>query len=299
MSTDWFPCLLSFAGLFLSTIGSTAERKMTTAQGGSLTRKNSIEQQMGDANMHTGEAVVDGFLQSSSWGLSDDDLMASLSSFTAKLGDSLLAEQRQLQDSDLQNFNHNTSQYQHQNQNQTLHRNLDLSIDQIGGVPMTTFDIQMPVFSPPSLERSPTTSAESLSPSPWIPWLHDNDPLLQRTVNPETIRPDIIPIPRADGKVPSISQGLLIQGTGQSMTTKHLDVSGANPYMQYLQAIHPSQLKALTSAQAGYGPSAMLMSDHKPSFVDPQWQATMMAMMMDQNPAPEPRHGEQAHAQPH
>ncbi|KAG0043295.1 hypothetical protein BGZ83_011623 [Gryganskiella cystojenkinii] len=287
-----------------------------------------------------------------SWGLSDDDLMASLSSFTAKLGDSLLAEQRQqLHGTDsLQNHNHNHN-HNHNNsasytsntltQDKTrknLHQNQNTSLQSqnIGGVPVTAFDAslglgsssssqssssaaclgstpQIPVFSPPSLtERSPTTSTESLSPSPWMPWLaHEHDPLLQRiSNNPETIYPALMETSMA----PAAHQGLLIQDSNNNeayIPTKLqlLSRTGGNPYMQYLQAIHPSQSQPQVEPQAqqqqvptqvtGYVQPSMTMSSHQPAYVDPQWQATMMAMMMDQNPVLEPRHGEYRHAQRH
>lgn len=272
------------------TIGQ-AEKKTVLALENSSPRTTE-RRQSESSNVVAGDAASDGLLPSS-WGLSDDDLMASLSSFTAKLGDSLLAEQRQLQDFDVQdhnlNHNHNHSQNQGVNRN---HPNL-LS-EQIGGTPVTTLGLftpalgpPMPIFSPPSLEQSPTTSIESLSPSPWVPWLHGHDPLLQRIANPETIHPAMLP-----ASTSTYSQGLLIQNSGLHMPTKQLDTPDGNLYMQYLQTLQPGTLM-------GYAQPTVSTSNHQSSFVDPQWQATMMAMMMGQCPAPEPRHSEHAHAQRH
>ncbi|KAG0008638.1 hypothetical protein BGZ80_003223 [Entomortierella chlamydospora] len=90
--------------------------------------------------------------QVSTFGLSDDDLMSSFTTFTAKLGDSLLAKSPLyaprpggILDNDTQ-----TMEYDHLKQS-------------------------IPSLSPPSDERSPATSNESPSNSPWMPWVAGHD----------------------------------------------------------------------------------------------------------------------------
>ena len=274
------------------TIGQAEKRTVLAPE--SSSPRTTEGRQAESSHVVAGNASLDGLLPSSSWGLSDDDLMASLSSFTAKLGDSLLAEQRQLQDFDVQD--HNLYHNPNHSQNQSVDRNYpNLLSGQIGGAPVTTLGLHtpalgppMPIFSPPSLEQSPTTSTESLSPSPWMPWLHDHDPLLQRIANPETIHPTMLP-----ASTSTYNEGLLIQNSGLHMPAKQFDAPDGNPYMQYLQTLQPSeQPGAQPGTLMGYAQPTVSTSNHQSSFVDPQWQATMMAMMMGQSPAPEPRHGE-------
>ncbi|GJJ72375.1 hypothetical protein EMPS_04732 [Entomortierella parvispora] len=275
-----------------------SEKKTAPAQESGSSRTEG--QQAESSSSTAADTVADNLLPSLSWGLSDDDLMASLSSFTAKLGDSLLAEQRQLQDFDVQD--HNSNHTHNHSQNQSVNRNYpNLPSEQIGGVSVTMMGLStpalappMPIFSPPSLAQSPTTSTESLSPSPWMPWLHDNDPLLQRIANSETIQPALLPTSTS-----TYSQGLLIQNDGLSMPTKQFGAPDGNPYMQYLQTVQPLQQGAQPATLTGYAQPTMAASNHQTTFVDPQWQATMMAMMMGQGPVLEPRHGGHAHAQRH
>ncbi|KAF9307710.1 hypothetical protein BG003_000337, partial [Podila horticola] len=95
--------------------------------------------------------------QSATWGLSDDEIMSSFTTFTAKLGDTLLARDGAT----------NTNKADGNNTN---------SNSDIGFIKPEAIQIQtnVPVLSP-TLGHSPTTSTESDSPSPWTPWIPLNN----------------------------------------------------------------------------------------------------------------------------
>ncbi|KAF9325151.1 hypothetical protein BG006_011339, partial [Podila minutissima] len=107
------------------------------------------------------------YSQAATWGLSDDEIMSSFTTFTAKLSDTLLAR-----DGAANMANRNANTY--------TNSNTDIGFIK----PEATIKIQtnVPVLSP-TIGHSPTTSTESGSPSPWTPWMPLNNSNSNSNIN--------------------------------------------------------------------------------------------------------------------
>ncbi|KAF9351846.1 hypothetical protein BGX26_010212 [Mortierella sp. AD094] len=242
--------------------------------------------------------------QVSTFGLSDDDLMSSFTTFTAKLGDSLLAKSPLyapklggVLDNDTQTMEHD-----HLKQG-------------------------MPSLTPPSNQRSPTTSNESPSNSPWMPWVAGHDletgsqpqrddvqlsfgthqPSQQSmmALNMQRVYPGMQPTFTPSNQ-PSLlntqavyQQSLFAQGSGAGVSGDkyqqpyhHQQVDTWNQYMQYLLyqqelGLQPTDQSASHQLQQ-YSQQPQVSAQQYQQSLDPHWQATMMTMMMDQRSATKP-----------
>ncbi|KAG0200647.1 hypothetical protein BGX33_010880 [Mortierella sp. NVP41] len=303
--------------------------------------------------------LVEGEHQDMTFGLSDDDLMSSFTTFTAKLGDSLLAREIPrfggiipggpatgapnigVMSPDFNTFSHNSNVTARQEQ-----------------------PLEMMMVDTASPTLSPTASCESQSPSPWMPWRAGEQDLVagpHRTtmaVHPfaqaqaqgrdqvqgqvaQQATEVILPPPQQhqpillsslvvtiqqpypslspkDHRDPSVHQaygldpqsvqiqpqgGLGGPGAAGGSYLGEKQVEAWNQYMQYL--LHQqelaythnqadpllSQQQQIPFGQPPAGPGLSYVASPPPPPVssqmvamDPHWQATMMTMMMGQNP---------------
>ncbi|KAF9896682.1 hypothetical protein BX616_006958, partial [Lobosporangium transversale] len=256
--------------------------------------------------------------QATTFGLSDDDIMSSFTTFTAKLGDSLAKSPAATLYAQ-QYFGGNTPE-------SMMER------------PKMHVQTSVPSLSPPSLERSPTTSSDSMSPSPWIPWMSLEQSLLGNSQDQQQQQqqpPIFVNEPTTSQQNNSMTISLqqvypsgMGMGVGmqpgfsaQSMTEPQMiypqDMFAApisavvspnkiqqqqsdtwNQYMQYLlyqqqglaftsdpqQAQQQQQQGQFAAGQQAYLEQSQMGSQPYP-LRDPHWQATMMTMMMNPNPA--------------
>ncbi|KAI1296279.1 hypothetical protein EDD11_007426 [Mortierella claussenii] len=261
--------------------------------------------------------------QASTFGLSDDDLMSSFTTFTARLGDSLMAR----------------SPGAIKNHDQQLQQRAGLvSYDGHGNSalkrPKMQLQTSVPSLSPSSLERSPTTSSESLSPSLWMPWT-SLDQGLMGSSNINNIQTQSHPLQQQQQQQPFFGVPPTTQHNGAAMINLqqvYPDISSQmaypqnlfiaqpdgvdglpyptnaklqmqqsetwNQYMQYLlyqQGLTPSdptQQQQFSQERAcpqnpHQQPQLQMVQpqqqqqQYQQGAVDPHWQATMMAMMMD------------------
>ncbi|KAG0029905.1 hypothetical protein BGZ81_003294 [Podila clonocystis] len=280
--------------------------------------------------------------QAATWGLSDDEIMSSFTTFTAKLSDTLLARD-------------GTTNIAERNSNTNTNINTNSNTD-VGFIkPEATIKTQtVPVLSP-TMGHSPTTSAESDSPSPWTPWMSLNnnnsnnnnnssnsnnthDPTNNVDVTQQNNRPGIqesqlfaqtsvFPAFPQDLVLPtnSDSQMLLKQQQQQQpqqpqqpqpqqqalLHSQPQQTQAWNQYMQYLlhqqgqegsiglqiqqQQLLYGQVRFAQPTNLNPNPNLNPNSNPNPNLsppfpsqasgagqgVDPHWQATMMAMMME------------------
>ncbi|KAG0320319.1 hypothetical protein BG000_003626, partial [Podila horticola] len=253
--------------------------------------------------------------QSATWGLSDDEIMSSFTTFTAKLGDTLLARDGAT------------------NTNKAGGNNTNSNSD-IGFIKPEAIQIQtnMPVLSP-TLGHSPTTSTESDSPSPWTPWIPLNNSNSNNNTHGPTNNVDVAQQNNRSGVqaphlfaqtslFPAFPQDIVLpagydpqqqrqQRQQQQQPPPQLNqlqqTQAWNQYMQYL--LHqqeqegpislPIQQQQLLYGQVRFAqhnpnpnPNPSPSPSPNPPFpsqasgasgqgVDPHWQATMMAMMME------------------
>ncbi|KAF8920960.1 hypothetical protein BGZ58_004189, partial [Dissophora ornata] len=257
--------------------------------------------------------------QASTFGLSDDDLMSSFTTFTAKLGDSLLANN----DSSL---NHNAVNFGGATESAALNTERDQPRML---QPLTN----APSLSPPSLamEQSPTISNESQSPPSWMPWTSMEASLLAGPSNQQQsfgVQAGTRPGPPLQQlgvmhvdlqqMYPSVAQtysasvdqqlagpppictpgGIFALGDKQNQQQNHT----WSQYMQYLlyqeQGVQLSDQGIVQQQRQNYpqlqqqqpytlqqqlGPQQQQQQQQQQQPLDPHLQATMMAMMMDQN----------------
>ncbi|KAF9161156.1 hypothetical protein BGX21_008081 [Mortierella sp. AD011] len=241
--------------------------------------------------------------QVSTFGLSDDDLMSSFTTFTAKLGDSLLAKSPLYAPKSGGILDNDTQTMEHDHLKQSI-----------------------PSLSPPSDERSPATSNESPSNSPWMPWVAGHDlvtgPQSQQhdvqlsfgvhqpsqqsmvTLNMQRVYPGVQPTFTPSNQ-PSLlntqavySQTPFSQGNGvgvygdKSQQPNHRHQADTwSQYMQYLLyqqelGLQPTDQSA--SHQLQQYPQPQVSAQQYQQSLDPHWQATMMTMMMDQSSVTKP-----------
>ncbi|KAF9185566.1 hypothetical protein BGZ49_004280 [Haplosporangium sp. Z 27] len=225
--------------------------------------------------------------QASTFGLSDDDLMSSFTTFTAKLGDSILAKSPLYAPKHggiLDNGNHTMD-----------HDHLKQSI---------------PSLSPPSKELSPTTSNGSPSNSPWMSWTTEGQrfnvqqsfgaPRPGMAVDMQQVYTGIQPSFTTSPQQNSINlqtgypQNLFAQRGGaevpedkQYQPYQHHQVDTWNQYMQYL--LHQQELglqlpdQNVSQPLGQYSQQIQVAPQIYQQPLDPHWQATMMTMMMNQN----------------
>ncbi|KAF9087728.1 hypothetical protein BGX27_002866, partial [Mortierella sp. AM989] len=243
--------------------------------------------------------------QASTFGLSDDDLMSSFTTFTAKLGDSLLAKSPQNVPNS-SSFLNNDAQF-------TGHDRLKRAI---------------PSLSPPN-GRSPTITNELPSPSPWMPWTavgqdvetgpQPQYPNMQQslgtfqssqtaasqqnimTLNMQQVYPGMhsaLPASSQQNIINSHTiypQSSFAQGSGAAIPGDkiqqpyhHQQVDTWNQYMQYL--LHQQEMGMQLTGQSA--PQQLQQYPQQPQVAiqqpyqqspDPHWQATMMTMMMNQD----------------
>ncbi|KAG0243982.1 hypothetical protein BGX31_010017 [Mortierella sp. GBA43] len=245
--------------------------------------------------------------QATTFGLSDDDLMSSFTTFTAKLGDSLLPKTEPPTDC-VPVFGGISQGRGHLAPHGQLPAQIQSSV---------------PSLSPPTM-GSPTASNESQSPSPWMSWispeqsllagnghktLYAAQPALQPQPQPQPLQPSQpmmmhpMALPAYSGAQQPFSmstdprlveshmlyqQGLFTPAGGATAAGgKPLPAGTWNQYMQYLMyqqdtGIQPSNPAIVLQQQYSRQPQASQQS-YQQAPLDPHWQATMMTMMMDSN----------------
>ncbi|KAG0312955.1 hypothetical protein BGZ99_009172 [Dissophora globulifera] len=261
----------------------------------------------------------------STFGLSDDDLMSSFTTFTAKLGDSLWAQSEMSLN---QPMNLGAMSEDSDSTSTTAHPRMQLQTN-------------LPSLSPPSLKYSPTasTASPSLSPSPWMPWTTIDRTIMEDPVQKQPMLFDVLVSsqPQSQLGVMPMAQQQIYPGIstafpascGQQPVDSHLpypvEVSVAqaglgdkqqqsdtwSQYMQYLLYQQELGVQPVTAAMAQQFPQQrqqqtlpqpqaqlqpQLSQSHAPSqqyyqAPDPHWQATMMTMMMDQSSTMGPTKG--------
>lgn len=241
--------------------------------------------------------------QPSTFGLSDHDIMSSFTTFTARLGDSLLPK--------LEPPNR-VPTFGAISEGLTTHTRL-----------VTQIQSGVPSLSPPTI-GSPTTSNESQSPSPWMPWMSPEQSLLASHKAVFESLPSSQPLPQSQNGMapmvlhqmyPGLQQSFPVS-TEQQVVGSHLlyqqglfaPSGGAtnagskqgqlqsgtwNQYMQYL--LYQQQLgfqpsdSSLALQQQQYSQQPQVSQQpYQQSLPDPHWQATMMTMMMDSNSTIDP-----------
>jgi len=239
--------------------------------------------------------------RASTFGLSDDDIMSSFTTFTAKLGDSLLPR---------------PDPY-------TGHAPAFGAISETGGQLAhgqfaTPIQSGAPSLSPPTI-GSPTTSNESQSPSPWMPWMSLEQNLLAHQKPVFGSQPSSQPLGPSQHSVPPMALNPMYSGVQQSfsMSTDQqivephllyqqglfaplggptnagskqgpLQADTWNQYMQYLLYQQEQDLQSsnpnIALQQQQYSQQVQVSQPpYQQSLLDPHWQATMMTMMMDPN----------------
>ncbi|KAF9936849.1 hypothetical protein BGZ65_001990 [Modicella reniformis] len=231
--------------------------------------------------------------QASTFGLSDDDLMSSFTTFTAKLGDSFLIKPN------------SAASYA-----PTL-GNVPEYDDHIGphGQLSTRLQSCAPSMTSPTM-GSPTASNESQSPSPWMPWMSPEQGLLARSQGPKSaveIQPQtqysVVPLVLHQG-YPGVQQ-LFPVSTEQQVVGSHFDYQQgglfapsaeasntrgkqqqqqSDTWNQYMQYLFYQQALDLQSSDPSVVPRQHYSQQPQMSPPDPHWQATMMTMMIAQNP---------------
>ncbi|KAI7832246.1 hypothetical protein BC939DRAFT_99397 [Gamsiella multidivaricata] len=231
--------------------------------------------------------------QASTFGLSDHDIMSSFTSFTAKLGDTLLAR--------------NDPAFGGVSEQDGSRMRL-----QFMGANGTT---SVPSLSPTSMERSPTIASESLSPSPWMPWVSSDQSLMAETQKQQqafglqagsqvSAEPQHVVLPmQSQSMYAGVHQTFLAStdsqmGEPQPMYTQGISTEAGklplqqqqmetwNQYMQYL--LYQQEQGPLQQQYPHQFPQqAQVTQQTYQQSMDPHWQATMMTMMMDQNPTME------------